>query len=162
MLIGWRIIVEYSLFEKIIIKRSIFFVIGCLIVLIVATLAMRYMFKNMRGERVLFYVLVVLCSVAIIFSVVLSSNILYNSIYDIKNKAYIVYNGEFQFGNTVENYSGSGFLYIPNENGIKLETDAYALEPGNYNGKIVYGEKTRVVLKIETEGISKDYIYYWS
>ena len=60
MLIGWRIIVEYSLFEKIIIKRSIFFVIGCLIVLIVATLAMRYIFKNMRGERVLFYVLVVL------------------------------------------------------------------------------------------------------
>lgn len=148
-----------QLFEKIILKRAIYFSIVCVIVLIISILALKYIFKNMRQEKGLFYILNILCIVAVVGSLVLGGRTIYSSIYDIKNKAYINYCGNFIVTNDVENRSGTCSLYLPDKNGLHLETDAYLIDPGEYHGKIIYGEKTKIVLSIsetQHDNISKN------
>ena len=147
---------NFQLFEKILLKRAIYFSIICVIILIISILALKYIFKNMQQEKVLFYILNILCIIAAVGSLVLGGRTIYSSIYDIKNKAYINYCGNFIISNDVENRSGTCSLYLPDKNGLHLETDAYLIDSGEYVGVIIYGEKTKVVLDVETNNIQGD------
>ena len=142
---------DYSLYEKVITKRLIYFsIIGCIVV-ILSICAIIYVVKNMRGQKVLFYILNILSVGALIGSIVLVSVVASSSIHDISKKAYIVWKGEFIVGEDVETRSGTCTLYLPDKHGLKLETDAYLLEPGKYTGQVVYGEKTKIVLDIQAK-----------
>lgn len=140
---------SFQLYEKIIMKRAVYFTIVCVIVLIISILALKYILNNMQKEKVLFYILNILCIVAVVGSFVLGGHTIYTSIYDMKNKAYINYCGDFIVANDVENRSGTCSLYLPDKNGLHLETDAYLINSGEYTGVVIYGEKTKVVLEVK-------------
>lgn len=139
---------DYSFFEKIIMKRTCFFLIICSVILLVSFFAIRYIFLKMRKEKAMFFALLSLCAIAIIGSVVLSSSVVYSAAYDIKNQAYIIYDGAFSVDKYVEG-NGNCTLILFDKKSTKLETDAYVLEAGKHTGKVIYGEKTKIVLSIQ-------------
>lgn len=65
--------------------------------------------------------------------------------YDIKNQAYIVYEGKFTFMPT-----GSGdIIFIPDRSGVKLEIakgDWRLINDGVYSGTVIYSERSKVVV----------------
>ena len=140
---------DYSNFEKIIIKRTSYFAIGLFFLIIVCIFALIYINKNMIEEKIMRMVLNVLCCILIIGSLVLGSKLVLDSAYDIKNKAYITYIGNFIVDNDVETKNGTCTLYIPDNNELKLEMDAYELDAGEYHGELIYSRKTKVVLFVE-------------
>lgn len=90
------------------------------------------------------------CVLLLFVSVFLCAKHIWKCNYDIQNKAYIVWSGEF----TVINSGRSCYIYLPNENGVQVEVfDMY--EDGVYNGTVVYGEKTKVVVDCTVETIQK-------
>ena len=139
---------DYSLYEMIITKRLIYFLVLGVAVIIIGIFAMIYIRKNMQQDRVIFLILTFLCSAIIIGSITLTSRVAISSIHDIKNQAYIFWYGEFVVERDVETRSGTCTLYLIDKD-LKLEVDAYLLEPGNYEGMVVYGEKTEIVLEIK-------------
>ncbi len=143
---------DLALYENIIMKRLAYFVTIGILVICLAVFAMIYVIKKMRQQdKALFFALIILCIALIIGSIILIGKVLFESIYDVSNQAYVVWDGEFIVGTDVENRSGTCSLYLPDENGIKLETDAYELKSGKYIGQVIYGEKTKIVLEIKTE-----------
>ena len=150
---------DYLVFEKLIAKRATYILICCLIVAIICICGMIFSLRNIKHDKPMHILLILLCTSAIIGSFVLGSNVLYKSIYDIKNHAYVTYEGDFIVESDIETRSGTCTLYIPYKEGIKLETDAHILDPGEYHGKIIYGEKTKIVLSIsetQHDNISKN------
>lgn len=142
---------DYSLFEKIIMKQACCFVIIGAILLIASLFAIYYIFKKMRCDKPMLYTLLSLCVIVIVGDCILCGNVVYSSLYDIKNQAYIVYDGVFSIGKYVED-DWNCSLILNDEKKTKLEIDAYILESGEYTGKVVYGEKTKIVFDIERQG----------
>ncbi len=62
--------------------------------------------------------------------------------YDIENKAYHVWVGDF----TIVRDGKSWFCYIPDEDGFRLEI-VDSLPEGNHTGRVVYSEKSRILLE---------------
>lgn len=90
------------------------------------------------------------CVLLLCVSVFLCARHIWKCNYDIQNKAYIVWSGEF----TVINSGRSCYIYLPNENGVQVEVfDMY--EDGVYNGTVIYGEKTIVVVDCAVETIQE-------
>lgn len=137
---------NYSVFEKILTNRVIGYGFISTIAFLVGLIGVIYSFKNMREEKVEFYTVNFLCIGLIIGSFVFFNACASELMYDIKNQAYIVWNGEF----TVDKHQSSGdvFIYIPDENGIKLESGDWP-EAGKHTGTVIYGEKSKVVLDIK-------------
>lgn len=139
---------NYEVFESIIDRRMSYFVIGGSIVIGLAIICLIYLFKNMRQQKAEFFLLVFLCIGVIIGDCILVGRVIWESNYDTSNCAYVEYTGEFIVDTNIETRSGTCSLYIPNKDGVKLETDAYILDSGTHFGTIVYGEKTKIVLSI--------------
>ena len=138
---------DFSVYEGIITKRLIYFCIVDFIALVLSIICIIYLFKKMRDQKVYFWILLFLSCSVIIGSVILTGNVAAASIHDITKQAYIVKEGEFKIDNDVETRSGTCSLIL--SDGTKLETDAYDFSTGIYVGRVVYGEKTRLVLEIE-------------
>ena len=82
----------------------------------------------------------------IVFSVVFAWWITFtcNTVSDVKNQAYIVYEGEFY----VENPRNSKIKLLDGSN-TKLEYDYFEVYLSGYHkGKIVYSQKTKIALEI--------------
>lgn len=144
---------DYSSFEKIIMKRACCFAIICSVVLIVSLLAICYIFKRIKGDKPMFFALLSLCVLTTVGSCVLGGNVVYSSAHDINNQAYIVYEGVFKVERDLEVVSGTCTMIFHDKEKTSLEMDAYVLDPGEYTGKIIYGEKTKIVLDVQvTQG----------
>ena len=142
---------DFSLYEKIIFKQTLSSLIIGLVVLILAVFSLIYIFKNMRDEKLYFCLLCILCIIAIVGTIVLGGHTIYAAVYDVKNQAYVSYQGNFIFDDDIDSRNGVCSLYIPDKSGLLLETEAYLLEAGKYTGEVVYGEKTKVTLRITIE-----------
>lgn len=144
---------RYEIYEKIIMIRLIGFGLICTFAIVVGMICIIYFLKEMRREKKLeYYIMIFLCILLSIGSGILLLDLTYDSLYDVRNKAYIVWEGDF----VVDSYksSGSSILYIPDEKGIKLEMDAYTLRGGKYSGKVIYGEKTKYVFEIQVDEVT--------
>ena len=82
------------------------------------------------------------CIGMIVFSLFLGSKYTFECHYDIQNKAYHVWVGDF----TIVNYGKAWFCYIPDTDGIRLEV-VDSLPEGNYTGRVIYSEKSRMLLE---------------
>lgn len=140
---------DYSLYENIITKKLIYYSTLSVIAMIFSIVCLIYLVKKMRDEKALFCFLMILLCFSIVGSVVLGGKTIYSSIYDIKNQAYICYEGEFLIDTDVETRNGTCTTRLGD--GTKLETDAYQYLAGTYTGKVIYGEKTKIVLDIQPD-----------
>ncbi len=145
---------DHSAYEKAIEGRMAYFIIIGAVVFIVGIISIIYMCRNMRGEKIYFAVLLTLACFAVVGSAVLVGSVVYSSLYDINNQAFVIYEGQFKVDTDVETRSGTCSLYL--EDGTKLETDAYLLSAGIHEGRIVYGLKTKIVLDVETDDAEND------
>ena len=87
------------------------------------------------------------CILLIIFSLVLGSKYVFECHYDMQNKAYLVWEGNF----TIVKSGKSWFCYIPDRDGIRLDV-IDSLPEGSFTGRVVYGEKSKVLLECHIDG----------
>lgn len=121
------------------------FGIGAVIFAVVfSCLTIKLLRKPKRWRRkmdILDFIPLAMCLVCIIAGSV--SVWRYN--YDIKNQAYVVYEGTFTFKN-----SGKvDTIFIPDRNGLKLDIgkgDERLIDDGIYSGTVVYSERSKVVV----------------
>lgn len=97
------------------------------------------------------YLVYILGAIIIIGSVTLGTITISERVYDIKNKAYIVWDGDFTVSDLGSHRS---WWYLPDENGIKLEGDYLA--EGKYTGRVIYGERSKVVLEYRIDNFPWD------
>ena len=140
---------DYSAYEKAITCRMTYFIIIGAVVFIGGIICIIYMCRNIRSEKIKFSILLALACFAVVGSGILTGDVVYSSVYDIKNQAYCTYEGQFRVDTDVETRSGTCTLYLGD--GTKLETDAYILSAGEHEGRVVYGLKTKIVLDINTK-----------
>ena len=119
-----------------------------LVVLISACICVIYIVKNRKDDdiKLVFPFLLFLLIGVIVGTIILVGNTTTKVAYDLKNCAYIVVEGDFSVINDEKTSSRSCSLIL--KNGTRLETTIYTLSPGDYTGRIVYGEKTRRVLEV--------------
>lgn len=82
-----------------------------------------------------------LCLILMVSSLMLGLNTIWKYQHDIQNQAYIAWEGTF----TVEDGGRVSYWYLPDKSGVELQGDT-ALPEGRYNGTVIYGEKTKIVL----------------
>ena len=104
---------DFSAYESIITKRLLYFWIIGFIALILSIISIVYLIRNMRNQKLLFWILMVLSFSVVIGMTILVENITVDSIYDITNQAYRVQEGKFQICNDIETRSGSCSLILP-------------------------------------------------
>lgn len=144
---------DYLAYEKIIMNQLYGLWILSSICLLASVICIIYCVFKIRNEKeVLWFIIGIVCLGVFIGNIILIRNATNAALYDIENKAYIVWEGDF----VVDSYksSGNSILCIPDEKGIKLEMDAYTLRGGKYSGKVIYGEKTKYVLEIQVDEVT--------
>lgn len=134
---------NYDVYDKILLKYICTFSIVALVLFIITIIGVIYAFRHIDKEA-----RIVISILLSIFLIVVSYFCFKNFpkyIYDIKNDAYITYEGDFKVSN--EYTKGSAvFIYI--DNNKQLESYSGAL-PGNYTGTVIYSECSAIVLDIE-------------
>ena len=153
---------DIAMYEQILMRRIVLFSILCIVVIIVSVGAILWNRHDSKcakktdetdkapGLEFTTYFIYFLCVGIILGSVVLGTITVSECVYDIKNKAYVVWNGEFTVGGKS---SGNSIWYLPDEKGIKLEGDNLA--KGQYTGMVIYGEKSIIVLEYDIAENSK-------
>ncbi|MBQ9084230.1 MAG: hypothetical protein IJY24_01100 [Clostridia bacterium] len=69
--------------------------------------------------------------------------------YDIENEAFIVYEGEFEFSHDYRDDYSVSFTYSGAD--YSLSTDDYFFEDGVYRGRVIFSERSKIVLEIIIE-----------
>lgn len=146
---------DYAAYEEILTDQmmGVGVVIGLIVFILVLVLffRIRYIYKKnkktarwnlKRKLRLSDYC----CIVLMCFSLFLGVKYISEYNYDVQNQAYIVWNGDF----VIEHYGKSSFLYIPDEDGLRLE-GGRSLFDGEYTGQVIYGEKSKIVLEIHVD-----------
>lgn len=145
---------RYEIYEKMIMKRLIGLGLIDILGIVVGIICIIYFLKEMRREKKLeYYILFFLGILLSIGSGILLFDLTYVSLYDIRNKAYIVWEGDFVVGEGQS--SGMCDLYISDESGIELGMESSWLDSGSYTGRVVYGQKTKEVLEIQVDGMTE-------
>ncbi len=71
--------------------------------------------------------------------------LVYQTTYDVNHQAYIVYEGTFE----VDNKKNADWLtFTHNGETLTLCWEGNDLSDGKYDGKILYGEKTGIILQV--------------
>ena len=137
-----------SLYDKMIVHHLFtWLVVGCLI-MIVALGCLVYLIKRWGDDdRFAFWTLLALLVGVIIGTIILVGNTVVESSYDLKNHAYIVCEGDFSVIDDAQTPS-KGCTFILSD-GKRLDSTLYVLYPGEYRGRIVYGEKNEKILEFQ-------------
>ena len=136
-----------SLYQNVLTYRMIFLGIGfglstCFLLIILLFQTKDMWSKKRRHTNKRLKLRDYFCIVLIIISLILGSKCVLEHCYDIQNNAYLVWEGDF----TIVKYGKSWFCYIPDQSGIRLEV-VDSLPEGNYTGRVVYSEKSKVLLE---------------
>ena len=138
---------NYEEYEKFLKNEAITYVI-IMVVLIVALGAllifMNKKFFDDMGKVGKIIVNTFICVVLISTSIYVGIHT-YNAVSDINNKAYIVYEGEFEISSYREGY----ITIFDGEKEISLTNNFTSLSSGKYTGKLVYAKKSRILLECE-------------
>ena len=137
---------DYSVYDKILIRSVIGVCIICIILCIVSVIGIIYAVRKLDKKDVI--ICLIGLSIAIVGTLVFSVIKIPQYVYDIKNNAYITYTGEY---NIVSNGRSDILVYIEN-NSIRLESNA-GLDEGKYIGTIIYSERSKIAFDIRvTQG----------
>lgn len=68
----------------------------------------------------------------------------YKTVYDIQKQAYVIYEGAF----TVEKRKDQTDVILKDADQTVLDLNDWYLADGEYRGRIIYGEKTEIVVEI--------------
>ena len=132
---------EFSIYDKILIKEIAIISIICLIVCVVSILAIIYTSRKLDKIDVIICIAILI--IVIVATIVFSCIHISTRISDIKNSNYVTYFGSFR---VVSNGRSDILVYIENSS-IKLESRG-DFDEGQYIGKVVYSRKSKVVLDI--------------
>lgn len=137
-----------SLYDKTIVQYlSAWLIIGSIII-IVASICLIYLIRRWgEDDRFMFWTLLVLIVSVMVGTFVLVGDTVLEATYDLKNHAYVVCEGGFSVIDDTQTPSG-GCTFILG-NGKRLDSTLYVLYPGEYKGRIVYGEKTEKILEFQ-------------
>lgn len=151
---------DVSLYEDALFRRMMFWAGFCILLGLAFTVGIWWNYcsstdahhetssKDAWETKFLHYLTYVLCVGGLIGSIALSINTISKCSYDIKHQAYIIWEGDFI---VCQDGPGKSRWYLPDEDGIKLEGND--LSEGEYNGRIIYGARSKVVLDFCIEEI---------
>ncbi len=105
--------------------------------------------KEIMEAKLSKWVLCIFCVVGIIGCLLLGSTTVWKCTYDINNQAYIVWMGDIS---VCRDGPTKCRWYLPDDKGIKLE--GASLDEGKYTGKVIYSEKTKIVLDYSVDKYS--------
>ena len=134
---------NHSVYDKVLLKYMFTFSIIALVLFIIAIIGVIYAFRHLDKET-----RIVMSILLSIFLIVVSYFCFENFpkyIYDIKNDAYITYEGDFKVSNE---YSKGSAVFIYIDNNKQLESYS-GLLPGDYTGTVIYSERSAIVLDLE-------------
>ena len=134
---------DYSLYDKVLLKYMVSFSIIALILVIIAIICAVYAFRHLDKEAKI--VMSIILSIFFIVVSCICFKYFPKYIYDIKNNAYITYTGDFTVSDN-KYAKDSSFVYIDND--IQLESYS-GMTPGNYTGTVIYSERSLVVFDVE-------------
>ena len=147
---------DFSVYEAQLTRRMLLYGILCLILVGACVVVILWNYHMSTGKRfnklealetrLTRWMIYIVGICGIVGSIVLGARITWECSYDIKNKAYTVWEGDITVRRDGPTKS---WWYIPDECGVKLEGDG--LDEGKYTGKVIYGEKTKLVLDYTTE-----------
>lgn len=138
---------DYALYEKIIIKDTIYSVVICMLVVIASIIAIIYSHKHFKDEKIFNIIITTVAIGCIIGGSILGIRSAITSVHDISMRAYIRYDGVYIVDKNVETRSGSGKIYLQDQNKTLLTVDGYALSAGEHKGYVIYSEKTKIALE---------------
>ena len=142
---------DFSQYEAVIKRNSTVTIVLCAVLLLISCIGIFLIKKyakdaETKDDRICNRIFLVLAIACVIMSVVFIVNTVYATNYDIKNQAYLVYEGEFEI---VRTKSGANVFLAPKNMFKWLEWSNSYVEDGIYNGKIIYSEKTKIVFQLE-------------
>ena len=148
---------DYAIYENTLSKRiltigvlSAIFAVAFMVIFLVQVIKRRKkekMNKWAKKYKLMFGELI--CLAMTIFCLAIGGKYVLPYSYDLHNKAYLKWEGDFTIVHHGKNHS---FVYIPDENGIKLD-GGRSLPEGMYSGMIVYGQHSRIVLEYCIDGV---------
>jgi amino acid transporter len=142
---------DFSQYEAVIKRNSTVTIVVFAMLLLISCIGIFLIKKyakdaETKDDRISDRIILVLAIACAIMSVVFIVNTAYATNYDIKNQAYIVYEGEFEI---VRTKSGANVFLAPKNMFKWLEWANPYGEDGIHSGKIVYSEKTKIVFQLE-------------
>ncbi|MBR3894161.1 MAG: hypothetical protein IKJ35_03325 [Clostridia bacterium] len=135
---------HFAAYEKIL-TRSCMMIVG-ICIFVIAIIAIAYPFVKKQYERNEQKIVALICGLFVLGALIIGGYTAYNTISDIQKQSYIVYSGTF-----VSDKDGTGKVHIVDSSGkkITLSVASYTMPFGTYSGKIVYSEKTKIVLEYQ-------------
>ncbi|MBR3893624.1 MAG: hypothetical protein IKJ35_00595 [Clostridia bacterium] len=140
---------DYSQYEEIINRKAtVFLVIIALLFIVCAVLIWMIIreFKEPKTKdaRIADRIWLVLSSVIACLSVVFFMATVYARNYDIRNQAYLTYEGKIEI---VNKKSGAN-VFIFNDKRKMLDAVRCDVEDGIYTGRVIYSQKTKIAFEI--------------
>ena len=135
---------NFAAYEKIL-TRSCMIIVGmCILVIAIISIAYPFIKKQYKTNEQKMVTLI--CGLFILGAIIIGGCTAYKTISDIQKQSYVVYSGTF-----VSDKDGTGKVYIVDSSGKKktLSVASYTIPYGTHNGKIVYSEKTEIVLEYQ-------------
>ena len=148
---------ENALYDEILIKRIVLFSIVGILIIITGVVCIFYGFKKMYSEKNEFFIVTILCAVAVVGSLILTITVVVPSVCDIQNQSYITYNGIFVMDESYERKKNEYSILLLDTQELSVvvtrsiikSKESNVSAPGNYNGTIVYAEKSKYVVAIQ-------------
>ena len=155
---------ENALYDEILIKRIVLFSIVGILIIITGVVCIFYGFKKMYSEKneffmekSEFFIVTILCAVAVVGSLILTITVVVPSVCDIQNQSYITYNGIFVMDESYERKKNEYSILLLDTQELSVvvtrsiikSKESNVSAPGNYNGTIVYAEKSKYVVAIQ-------------
>jgi hypothetical protein len=140
---------DYAQYEELLRSRMLIcgwvfgiLAVGLAVIFLCVTIKLLRKPKRWRRKMDIFdFIPLALC----LFSLTMGSVIVARCNYDIKNQAYIVYEGKFTYVPDGKN----ALIFIPDRSGVRLEVekgDWRLIDDGIYTGTVIYSERSKVVV----------------
>jgi hypothetical protein len=132
---------DFAAYDKLL-TRSCMMIVG-ICILIIAVISIAYPFVKKQYKASEQKLITLICILFILGAAIIGGHTAYKTVSDVQNQSYIVHSGSF-----VSDKDGTGKVYIVDSRGkkITLSVAAYTIPDGVHDGKIVYGEKTKIVV----------------
>lgn len=116
------------------------------LLLTISIFCLVYLLKN-RDDKAFLIIGLVLTIGVIVGTIILVGDTVSDAIYDVRNHAYIMVEGEFEVVDDEKTPSRACSIILPD--GTRLDTNVHVMEDGKYSGYVVYAERTKKVLCVK-------------
>ena len=138
---------DYSKYDRILYQDlAVWIGVGVLIIAI-CCVSLVCLFKNMPKKKYVGWILFILIVALMIGTPALIIPDATDTISDIKNQAYVKYEGEFMVVYDQQTPSRACSIVLPD--GRRFNTSVYMRDEGTYRGYVIYAEKTNKLICYE-------------